>query len=295
MAHGELLSSELSRDPAKRELFGADTYYLESVEQLAELTDVEDFAYRHAVLLLKPDAVAARQLLQTVEWLPSNGFRIVAAERVTLTRHVVRGLWYFQWNLATPERRWLAGMLTAASDSLVLVVRADEDKVPASVLLTDRKGPTDPAARVPGQLRYELGRYSYLLNLVHTPDEPADVLRELGVYFGHDERAAVFASALAGADRSDRARELAEHLYRESRPKDLALEPALARLADSVGATPGTDPRELLDAVRRDGAQVDPWDLVIVGSHVLPMKRKQFSPVLDASSVEAWLTGGCDS
>ena len=52
--------------------------------------------------------------------------------------------------------------------------------VPASVELTGLKGPTDPDARAPGQLRHLLGRYSYLLNLVHTPDEPADVLRELG-------------------------------------------------------------------------------------------------------------------
>lgn len=178
---GDDISPALSCDPRKRVLFGSDTYFLESVEQLATLTaDVDGFLHRHAALLLKPDAVVSRQLPTTVDWLAREGFRIVAAERTRLTPNTVRSLWYFQWNLATPERRRLADLFTDTCDAVVLVVRRDAEgteappSAPASVVLTERKGPTDPGARVPGQLRYATGRYSYLLNLVHTPDEPAD-------------------------------------------------------------------------------------------------------------------------
>lgn len=199
---GDAISPALSCDPRKRTLFGSDTYFLESVEQLGTLTaDVDGFLHRHAALLLKPDAVVSRQLPTTVDWLARNGFRIVAAERTRLTRTVVRSLWYFQWNLATPERRRLADLFTDSCDSVVLIVRQDADgaeappSAPASVVLTERKGPTDPRARVPGQLRHETGRYSYLLNLVHTPDEPADVARELGIYFDSGLRRRVYTSA----------------------------------------------------------------------------------------------------
>ncbi|GAA0699824.1 hypothetical protein GCM10009548_85890 [Streptomyces malaysiensis subsp. malaysiensis] len=313
---GDAISPALSCDPRKRTLFGSDTYFLESVEQLGTLTaDVDGFLHRHAALLLKPDAVVSRQLPTTVDWLARNGFRIVAAERTRLTRTVVRSLWYFQWNLATPERRRLADLFTDSCDSVVLIVRQDADgaealpSAPASVVLTERKGPTDPRARVPGQLRHETGRYSYLLNLVHTPDEPADVARELGIYFDSGLRRRVYTSALAGEDLSVRARELGERLHAEVPERDLTFEPAAERLERAVAEAeeslaPGAvrdelrqarlaardreGHRRLLEAVWRARLPLDAWDMVIVGSHVLPMKRTGFAPVLGGVSVADW-------
>ncbi|WP_432251209.1 nucleoside-diphosphate kinase [Streptomyces sp. HNM1019] len=313
---GDDISPALSCDPRKRVLFGSDTYFLESVEQLATLTaDVDGFLHRHAALLLKPDAVVSRQLPTTIDWLAGEGFRIVAAERTRLTPNTVRALWYFQWNLATPERRRLADLFTDTCDAVVLVVRQDAEGAgvppgaPASVVLTERKGPTDPLARVPGQLRYATGRYSYLLNLVHTPDEPADVARELGIYFGAALRQRVYASALSGEDRSARVHELGERLHTEVPERDLSFEPAAERLKRAVAEAgealaPGAvrdelraalltardreGYRRLIEAVWRAGLPLDSWDTVIVGSHVLPMKRKGLAPVLGGVSVSDW-------
>ncbi|MFD7668741.1 nucleoside-diphosphate kinase [Streptomyces sp. NPDC059788] len=310
---GESLSPALSCDPRKLELFAADTYFLESHEQLGSLTaDVDGFAHRHAALLLKPDAVVSRQIPTTVKWLAANGFRIVAAERTRLTRTAVRSLWYYQWNLATPQRRRLADMFMDSCDAVVLVVRPVAEEAgaaPASVVVTEGKGPTDPLARVPGQLRYEIGRYSYLLNLVHTPDEPADVLRELGIHFDTALRERVYTSALAGEDRSDRALELAAQLHAEVAQRDLTFEPAAQRLKDAVRAAEESVPpgavrdelhaarlgahspagyERLLEAAWQAGLPLDPWDVVIVGTHVLPMKRKGLAPVLDGVGVHDW-------
>ncbi|RSO50692.1 nucleoside-diphosphate kinase [Streptomyces sp. WAC 06725] len=310
---GDDLSPALSCTPRKRALFAADTYFLESYEQLGTLTaDPDGFLHRHAALLLKPDAVVSRQIPVTVDWLARNGLRIVAAERTRLTRTAVRSLWYYQWNLATPQRRRLADLFMDSCDAVVLVVRPEADQTgaaPASVVMTERKGPTDPLARVPGQLRYEIGRYSYLLNLVHTPDEPADVARELGIHFDTARRERVYAGALAGDDRSARARELADQLHAEVPRRDLTFEPAAERLKAAVAEAeeaiqPGAvqdelraarqaarSPegyRRLLEAVWRAGLPLDPWDVVIVGTHVLPMKRKGLAPVLDGVGVHDW-------
>ncbi|GGN49108.1 hypothetical protein GCM10012285_36850 [Streptomyces kronopolitis] len=310
---GDDISPALTCDPRKRSLFGSDTYFLESVEQLGTLTaDVDGFLHRHAALLLKPDAVVSRQIPTTIDWLARGGFRIVAAERTRLTRTAVRALWYFQWNLATPQRRRLADMFMDSCDAVVLVVRPESDSAgapPASVVMTERKGPTDPQARIPGQLRYEIGRYSYLLNLVHTPDEPADVARELGIHFDPALRERVYASALAGDDRSDRARELAEQLHTEVPERDLTFQPAAERLKhavrqgeESVAPGPLRDElraariaaedkdgyRRLLEAVWLAGLPLDAWDVVVVGTHVLPMKRTGLAPVLDGVSVTDW-------
>ncbi|MGW9075779.1 nucleoside-diphosphate kinase [Streptomyces kronopolitis] len=310
---GDDISPALTCDPRKRSLFGSDTYFLESIEQLGTLTaDVDGFLHGHAALLLKPDAVVSRQIPTTIDWLARGGFRIVAAERTRLTRTAVRALWYFQWNLATPQRRRLADMFMDSCDAVVLVVRPESDSAqapPASVVMTERKGPTDPQARVPGQLRYEIGRYSYLLNLVHTPDEPADVARELGIHFDPALRERVYTSALAGDDQSARACELAEQLHAEVPERDLTFQPAAERLKravrqgeESVAAGALRDElraariaaedkdgyRRLLEAVWLAGLPLDAWDVVVVGTHVLPMKRTGLAPVLDGVSVTDW-------
>ncbi|MEV6900518.1 hypothetical protein [Amycolatopsis sp. NPDC051372] len=94
----------------------------------------------------------------------------------------LRALWYFQWNTATPQVRRIADH---CADSLLLVVAPAGDQgpladLPVPVRLTELVGPGDPAAREPGRLRTELGRYA-LLNLVHSAGDTADMLRDLGI------------------------------------------------------------------------------------------------------------------
>ncbi|GGU98381.1 hypothetical protein GCM10010260_38280 [Streptomyces filipinensis] len=291
--HGMPVSPLLTCHPAKQRLYGADTYFQESYDQLAALTaDVTGFAHRHAALLLKPDAVVARRLEAAVDWLTGRGFRIVGAAVTRLTRTMIRALWYFQWNLATSHRRRLAALFLEDADALVLLVRPERDlDIPASVELTRRKGPTDPDARRPGQLRHLLGRHSYLLNLVHTPDEPADVLRELAVHFDDTARDRLFRSALADEDRTANALELTGRLYAATKPRDLEFAPAVERLRHTVsrhgGAAPAA-PRELLESAWERGIGLDPWDQVIVGSTVLPMRVPGRAPVLDGADVATW-------
>ncbi|MET9407473.1 nucleoside-diphosphate kinase [Streptomyces sp. NPDC002935] len=292
--HGIPVSPLLTCHPAKQRLYGADTFYQESHEQLAALTDdITGFAHRHAALLLKPDAVVARRLDAAVDWLTGRGFRIVGAAVTRLTRTMIRSLWYFQWNLATLHRRRLAALFLEDADALVLLVRPDRDlDIPASVELTRLKGPTDPDARQPGQLRHLLGSYSYLLNLAHTPDEPADVLRELAVHFDDTARDRLFRSALADEDRTADALDLTGRLYADTKPRDLDFDPAVARLRDAVsrhrGADPAATPRALLETAWQQGIDLDPWDTVIVGSKVLPMRQPGRAPVLDGADVDTW-------
>ncbi|MFF2364277.1 nucleoside-diphosphate kinase [Streptomyces sp. NPDC058122] len=293
-SYGIPVSPLLTCHPDKRRLYGADTYYQESHGQLAALTeDITGFAHRHALLLLKPDAVVARRLEAAADWLAGQGFRIVGAAVTRLTRTMIRSLWYFQWNLATPYRRRLAALFLEDADALVLLVRPVHDlDVPASVELTRLKGPTDPDARRPGQLRHLLGRYSYLLNLVHTPDEPADVLRELAVHFDEAERDRLFRSALADEDRTAHARQSAALLYAATERRDLDFDPAVTRLRDTAarhrGADPSATPRTLLETAWRLGIDLDPWDTVIVGSKVLPMRQPGRAPVLDGADADTW-------
>lgn len=258
--------------------------------------DPSVFSRIHAVLLLKPDAVVARRLVPAIEWLSHNGFRIVGAERVRLDRHVIRAVWQAPWRAATWQRRRLADLLATATDSLVLLVRDHSSRtVPASVKLTALKGAGDPDRRKPGQLRHVLGATSFLLNMVHTADEPSDVLRELAIYFDTADLNRVLRDALTGTDRSARAGQLAAELYEQYPHRCLDITErtaallrevdgllargtlpaiALAELREVVGPVDG-DLRSAVGAVLlwawRHGVELDRWNVVAVGSTVLPM------------------------
>lgn len=302
----------LSRDANKRARYAQDTYFQEGWDHLRQLCDdPAGFAHRHGLLLLKPDAVVTRSLLPALDWLVENGFRVVAARPVLMTPTRARSLWYFQWNAATAYRRRLADLCLTAAESMLLVVRYEGEPVlPTSVLVTDGKGPTEPADREPGQLRYLLGRFSYLLNLVHTTDEPADVARELAVCLDSGDRARVIAEANVGADRSGAARELALGLYATSTEQDLRFDPAArrllavaGRLAEDHGLTAaarsdlaaalrcdGHDAlRAVLQAAWRHELDLPPWDVVVVGALVFPMKNRAHTNLVGTTTAADWI------
>ncbi|QIS10227.1 nucleoside-diphosphate kinase [Nocardia arthritidis] len=296
----ELLTT-LTPQAEKVDAYVADTYLLETVDHLDRLgIDPAKFGRQHSLLLLKPDAIVARAVEPTLEWLADNGFQVVGAERVAVNRHVARALWYFAWNIASPERRRLADLLVGISDVLVLVVRAADAALPVSVRLTEAKGPTDPRKRKPGELRHLLGRHSYLLNLVHSPDDPADTLREFAIYWDESRRGEVIARAEAGADGTARAREIAAELYAGTPARGFDRADALERIRRDItdgGAPVPADLESDADCARllydawAAGQQLDPWSVLVLGSHVLPMRIGTGPQTLRPVSAKEWLEG----
>jgi nucleoside diphosphate kinase len=281
-----------------------DVYLDDCVAQLDHLAaDAAAFGREHGLLLLKPDAVVARRLLTAIDWLSRHGFRIVAAERIGLDRHAIRAVWREPWRSATWQRRRLADLLATAADSLLLLVRAEvAGPVPVSVRLTHLKGANDPRRLEPGQLRQALGPHGFLLNMAHTADEPTDMLRELAIYFDTENLNRVLSCALTGTDRSVRARQLAGELYARFPPQCLdlaeraatllrevdrllagdAMTPAArASLRDAAGP-PNGDLRTALSGLLlwawRQGIELDPWNVIVVGAAVLPMGARAVDP-----------------
>jgi nucleoside diphosphate kinase len=287
----------------KVEAYVGDTYVQESVDQLDRLgIDAAEFARQHSLLLLKPDAIVARAVERTMEWLANNGFRVVGAYRIPVDRHLARALWYFAWNIASPERRRLADLLVGISDVLVLVVHGADGDLPVSVRLTEAKGATDPRKRRPGELRYLLGRHNYLLNLVHSPDDPADVLRELAIYFDERRRATVIEQACTDADRSADATAIANDLYSHTPARSFDRADALAQvLRDLERATAWVAPEldldsdagcaQLLYSAWAGDGELDPWSVIVLGSYVLPMRTGTQPQALRPVSAREWLEG----
>ncbi|MFJ1460706.1 nucleoside-diphosphate kinase [Nocardia sp. N2S4-5] len=285
--------------PAKADIYSGDTYVQESVAQLDEAgLDAAKFAREHSMLLLKPDAIVGRAVLPTLQWLRDNDFRVVSARPLAVNRHLVRALWYYAWNIASPERRRLADLLVGISDALVLVVGGPVGELPTPVRLTAAKGATDPRKRRPGELRHLLGRDSFLLNLVHSPDDPADVLRELAIYFDEHTRSRVLADIGTGTECSGHAAELAEELYSRTPAREFERDAAIERILADLGGPPdGFDPRSdeacaaLLRAAWAADRAMDPWSVIVLGSQVLPMRTGTGPQTLRPVGAPDWLEG----
>lgn len=312
-AYGPPFPEGLTHDPDKQRYHGTDSYFLEAYEQLSTLTpDPVRFAYEHAMLLMKPDAVASRSIERVLEWLREANFRIVAVRRLRMRRESVRAIWRYQLNRATPQRCLLADALCEQSDSLVILARPTEPvDVPATVALSVNKGPADPARRRPGQLRARLGDFGFLLNLVHASDEPADLVRELGILLDHRERRVLIGQALANTDQHDQTAAIARELYAAHPPHDLDFVASTRRLTRTVRDLLATT--ALPDEVRRtlcrtlasttsEPASWAPlanviwsadlpltgWDFIVVGSHAVSLSRPQYGQLLAGADPGRW-------
>jgi hypothetical protein len=330
--HAPPLLASLSVIRSKRALFAVDTYFRDSWEDLCELPPdgIEPILRHHALLLLKPDAVVGRRLDAALAWLGEQG-TVVAAEPVRLDRHTARAMWQYQWNVASRDRRDLADLIAhgggehgrgehglgehgrgehpggeLGGNALVLIVRMPADVRPATVRLSAAKGPADPERREPWQLRHRLGNDNFLLNFVHTADEPADLVREIGVLFDAAERRRLYRHLLRGADATGTAQARIAELYERSPERDLTLAglisrqyqrldsrsgPAVRELAAALAATDAglnADWRGLCDLAERAEVPLDRWDQVVLGTHLMVASEPGTAPILAGVPALEW-------
>ncbi len=176
----------LTTQPEKFRIFTHDSAFRESWRTARQLLgpDAAWYFQRLAVLTVKPDGLLAGRLAECVRFLAGHGLVPVQAMRFRYQRPMTRELWRYQWNIATLDRLALSDLLHQRRDSLTLVL-ADRTAgpIPASSRLATLKGSAFPAAREDWHLRTVLGAPNRLMVLVHCPDEPIDIVRELGIAF----------------------------------------------------------------------------------------------------------------
>jgi hypothetical protein len=193
----------------------------------------------HALLLIQPDCFARRMADRCVSFASRHGFRPVHAMRVRLEPRIVSGLWFYQSDTSSPDSLTIAELVCGRSDALLVLFRDDapETGVPASLRLTRLKGPSDPGRRTPDQLRSVIGAQDRLIVLIHTSDEPIDVIRESAIICGPSARELYLRMAAPPAD--DAAADVAARIAAitgDTEAHDLDPAAAMRRLSDAVAA-----------------------------------------------------------
>ena len=237
------------------------------------------------MITFKPDAFAGQVVEPALRWLVDNGFRVVAARPVTFDRAMIRGIWFYQWNIASRDRKDVVDELLCAGESLVVALRFP-GRLDATRHLSTIKGPAVPQRRKPGQLRQVLASPSTLLNFVHTTDEAADLVRELGVYFPAERRRELLAEMAEAGDRLPQALALASETQAGYPKAELRLGPVarslgaqldvrehpdLATDLDSVASGGRPDWRRLLGDLERAGVSITQWQRLVLATGLIEM------------------------
>jgi hypothetical protein len=183
------------------------------------------------------------------------------------------------------------------------------DVVPATVRLAGLKGTADVARQRPGSLRHMLAQPNRVLSFVHVADEPADIVRELGLLLDRPRRARVL-SALAGGRLSEAdattLQAALDEAAREARPVDVA--GALERVTATVRATHTSKPareralrhldgmaagrripwRDFADALDELGLALDRWDAALLGTSYIVYDEPGRSKLIENVDAELW-------
>lgn len=191
----------LTSSPGKARAFARDLWLGESWSTLTAVFGAAGayrFAWGVGLVWLRPDAFAAGVGRRVLNAIVTGGFRPVATCPVRLGRGDARGLWAYTARCAPPEGLCFLDAVVRLGPGLLLLCvqdhaddyRARRPGVDARTVgggttvaarLTDLKGGNDPASRPVGCLRQVAGSPNAALTMLHSADEPADVVRELGV------------------------------------------------------------------------------------------------------------------
>ena len=291
---------DLTVQPRKADFF---TNEFVAEEAWADLRAVfgdglEAFLARTTFVMFKPDAIVRRRIPDALGFLEKNGFLPIAASPAAITRNVAHHIWRYQWNAASVDRLVLATYANEQSDALfVLLDDAAPEPVPATVRLWRLKGSVFPEHRRPNQLRTMLEVNNRMLGYVHTPDEPADIVRELGILFRQNDRLRLLERARDKVDGGVGVRSMADELHAAIPAHMLDLDeiiarngapvgPALAELRDCAGR--GDHPRlaEIRSLFPALDSHTRRWDFITAGSLLIQHDKPGVPPLLDALAVK---------
>lgn len=257
---------------------------------------------RHTFVLFKPDGVVARCIGPAIACLMSAGFMPVHHFRFRFHRHTIRELWRYELNVATLQRLAAIDLLLPATDSVLVFLR-DVSRQCSGQTAAERlrvmKGPSLIYQREPHHLRSRIGAGTGLLNLIHTPDESADVVREVGVLL--DPAARRDALAALGRERPSDLdlHAIEEPVYSQAGPHDRDIGGCIRRIEAACQAAPSgpevqhvlqgclearhtqrCDWISILNAIDAAGLTLEPWDRIVFAAACTEPGLPGVSPLL---------------
>lgn len=180
--------NKLTNNKNKEQLFRKDQYFNYSLKIANEVFKYNDILSNYALLLVKPESFMLDKIDEILNLLIENEFQIIYYNIKQLTCLQCLELWKYQWSAASIERVFLSQKLMSCSESMILILKNSQfSKSFLSTYLCSLKGSANETERRSDNFRSVLKPINRMLNYIHTSDEPADMIRELGVLFDWEE------------------------------------------------------------------------------------------------------------
>ncbi len=309
MTKSSHMDAWLTGSPAKAGRYCDDIYFRESWSQARELLpDPEPVLRANTYVLVKPETMATGCVELLLTLIQDRGYRLLELIPVVLDRHRTRALWQYQLNSAPLATLATVDLIVSCGTPAVVLLAeqpgARQPGMSASERLSAMKGGSFGARR-PTDLRTLLGGTTRMFSYLHVPDEPADLVRELGIWFDHTARRRIYrsladADACGGTGAGGAAPELAiaevaRQLERDVSTVDLDLDRALDTVARSVATEEAVRVRQvrnwltgqpetatLLDLVRwlTELPSVAAWDRALIAAHLVQRELPERPPLL---------------
>lgn len=309
---------KLTRSSSKARIYERETWFREGWHDICDVLgrDVPEFLGYAGLALVKPDGLAAGKASVIVDFVQAHGFDLVAVEIPTLTRHHWREMWRYQMTMATLDRLAVNDLVLCDRALLLALRRRHPADVPATVHLTELKGPSDVQRQDAGCLRRLIGQPNRLLSMFHVADEPADLVRELAILLDTRSRRAVLGAYARGGHLSASGRQRLATVVRKSTafPRHLNAAEALVRLGEAINleiadmSPPTAAHQQLLSdldrmrsglsinwldfvqALERTSVNIDRWDLAALGSTFIAYDEPDTTRQVEAVDPTSWRT-----
>ncbi|MEJ1962180.1 MAG: hypothetical protein WDO56_11810 [Gammaproteobacteria bacterium] len=283
----------LTSNSQKRARFEEDLYFRECWADVVNAFGAAAGAMARelALLSVKPDAVVGRRLHGVLQYLTDHDFVSVSVAPTSLCRHSMREIWRYDWQPYPTDRLEFSTCWYVSAQILVFLCRDRSAglALPAAARLSELKGSFLPQQRSVSSMRSVLRPPNRVLNFVHVSDEPADVVRELGIYFDPATRRRLLSDVHVNWEHDCRGQVLVEIQRLESvfPAHDLDVDRSLARIAKvSTTHSAGAEAirayiktqrhlswAELCSILDPADARVDRWDFICIASHVIWLER----------------------
>ncbi|MFS8184750.1 hypothetical protein ACMG4P_24775 [Pseudovibrio denitrificans] len=312
------LPSNLSKSKSKSQLYSGDPYFRDTWDDLKTLFDsdasiVEQFQ-DVSLVILRPDAIVNQRLEKFICIVKDMGLVPFFATSFIYSRHMVREGWRYQLNIATPERIEVMDMILSHAPSILIMFHKTEKTkldphLPLTLQLSEMKGPSDPLKRSPSDFRSLLGDAQVsVLTYLHISDEPADVIREMGIFLSKQERLSCLSNLQVKKDYSNEVQLLINDQYKIQPAQSLIESSAYAAINQRSHKINGDDKNHtaVVDAIvelkQRDNTNwkalfsvcekqnvpITIWEKVAIAGPNSKGHFEQLHPVLPDVSISDW-------
>lgn len=282
--------ADLTRMPTKRKIYRRETYFREGLRDAERVLGdrTAEVLRRHALLMVKPDGIAAGKVAAVLDHLAGQGFAVQGARLPVFHGQLWREMWRYQLTSATIDRLALNDLIYVGAGLMLLLRDERPGPLPATMRLASLKGSADLSKQKRGTLRDLLGQHNRNFSYIHVADEPADLVRELGLLLDPAQRiAALTGLAADGPDPADLTR--LDHVLTAERAatehRTFAADAAADAVLDALKRSERGDRAirllermrlgepvawiEAAEAVHDSGADVDRWDLATFGASLI--------------------------